>query len=142
MIVKAKTLECKVCGAEVPNCGAHADAITCSICVTELYWYPEDAPKKKTVGYPKGWRFMKEFVHESGTVYRRGEEQPDLKGTLPATPIAPKEPKIKKSKTQKAQEKQEALAKFSKLKKELAKETRKTFRKKIELEIKKLQKLI
>jgi len=139
---QSKTLECKVCGADVHNCSPTADAVTCFQCVMELYWHPEDAPKRKTVGYPKGWRFMKEFVHESGVVYFKGVEQPELKGTLPPTPIAVKEPKIKKSKTQKAAEKQEVLAKFSKLKKELAKESRVTYRKKIESELKRLQKLI
>ena len=139
---QSKTLECKVCGTEVHNCGATATAVTCSLCVMELYWHPEDAPKKKSIGYPKGWKFMKEFVHEDGTVYHKGEEQPDLKGTLEPTPIQQKEPKVKKSKAQKAQEKQEALVAFNKLKKDLAKEKRATYRKKIETQLKKLQKLI
>jgi hypothetical protein len=141
-ISKSKTLECKVCGQVVHNCGATADAVTCSQCIVEMYWHKEDAPKRKVVGFPKGWRFMKQFVHENGTVYLRGEEQPNLKGTLPATPLAIKEPKVKKSKAQKAQEKQEALSRFSKLKKDLAKESRVTYRRKIESEIKQLQKLI
>jgi hypothetical protein len=85
---------------------------------------------------------MKQFVHENGTVYFRGEEQEELKGTLPATPLTVKEPKIKKSKVQKDQEKQEALARYSKLKKDLVKEARVTYRKKIEIELKRLQKLI
>jgi hypothetical protein len=139
---KSKTLECKVCGQDVHNCGATADAVTCSQCVMELYWHAEDAPKRKSVGYPKGWKFMKEFVHENGTVYHKGEEQPDLKGTLQPTPLTSKEPKAKKSKAQRAQEKQEALATIGKLKKELIKEARKTYKKKLETQIKQLQKLI
>lgn len=139
---KSKTLECKVCGADVHNCGSNASAVTCSLCVVELYWNPEDVPKRKIIGYPKGWKFMKEFVHENGSVYRKGEEQPDLKGTLEPTPLTIKEPKAKKSKVQKAQEKQEALSMISKLKKDLVKEKRVTYRKRLELEIKKLQKLI
>ena len=85
---------------------------------------------------------MKQFVHENGTVYFRGEEQQELKGTLQATPLTVKEPKVKKSKAQKDQEKQEALAKYSKLKKDLVKETRVTYRRKIEIELKRLQKII
>lgn len=135
------SIECKFCGLE-KQAPVATTGYTCWQCVIEQYWHPEDAPKKKSVGYPKGWRFMNQFVHEDGTVYRKGEEQPDLKGTLPPTPIAVKEPKIKKSKAQKAQEKQEALAKLGKLKKELQKEARATYRKKLEIQIKKLQKLV
>ena len=28
--------------------------------------------------YPRGWHLRKEFVDKEGTVYQRGEEQPDL----------------------------------------------------------------
>jgi hypothetical protein len=134
------SIECKCCGAE-KKASINTTGYTCWECVVDS-WSPEDAPKRKSVGYPKGWRFMKQFVHESGTVYFRGEEQPDLKGTLPVTPLAVKELKIKKSKVQKSQEKLDALSKFGKLKKELAKETRLTYRRKIEAELKRLQKLL
>jgi len=139
---QCQTLQCKVCGTDVYNCSTSADAVTCSECVVELYWLPEDAPKKKSVGYPKGWKFMKEFIHQNGTVYFRGVEQLELKGTLEPTTISTKEITPKKSKSQRAAEKQEVLAKFNKLKKELVKETRSTYKKKIELELKRLQKLI
>jgi hypothetical protein len=138
---KSKTLECKECGALVHNCGSNATAVTCHDCVVEMYWI-DDLPKRKSVGFPKGWKFMKEFVHSDGTVYHKGVEQPQLKGTLKPTPIQKKEPITKKSKAQKANEKQEALAKLSKLKNELKKESRKTYQKKIQTEIKKLQKQI
>jgi len=58
---------------------------------------------------PKGWKFMKLFVAQDGTVYHKGEEQPELKGTLPATVIEPKEPKKKMTK----EEKQVAITKLS-----------------------------
>ncbi len=135
------TIECKFCGLE-KQAPVATTGYTCWQCVIENYWSPEDSPKKKSVGYPKGWRFMKEFVHEDGTVYHKGEEQPDLKGTLQPTPLTPKEPKAKKSKAQKAREKHEALSEYSKVKKELQKETRKTYRRKLETQLKKLQKLI
>lgn len=151
MSTKAKTIqrrtqdmhsiECKFCGLE-KQAPVSITGYTCWQCVIDEYWSPTDAPKKKSIGYPKGWRFMKQFVHENGTVYHKGEEQPDLKGTLPPTPLTAKEPKVKKSKVQKAQERQEALSRYSKLKKDLVKEKRVTYRRKIETELKKLQKLI
>ena len=98
---KSKTLECKYCGTEVHGCSPTATGIVCSECVIELYWHPEDAPKKKSVGYPKGWKFMKQFVHKDGTVYFKGIEQQNLKGKLTPTVIEPKEPKKKISKQEK-----------------------------------------
>lgn len=135
------TIECKFCGLE-KQAPIATTSYTCWQCVIEQYWSPEDAPKKKSIGYPKGWRFMNQFVHEDGTVYLKGVEQPELKGTLQPTPLTIKEPRVKKSKAQKAQEKQEALAKLGKLKKELQKEVRATYRRKLETQIKKLQKQI
>jgi len=135
------TIECKFCGLE-KQAPINVTGYTCWQCVIEQYWSPEDAPKKKSIGYPKGWKFMNQFVHEDGTVYIKGAEQPELKGTLQPTPLTIKEPRVKKSKAQKAQEKQEALAKLGKLKKELQKEIRATYRRKLETQIKKLQKQI
>jgi len=91
----------------------------------------------KKQGYPKGWKFMNVFVYSDGTVYHKGVEQPKLKGTLEPTIV---EPRVKKSKAQKAQEKQQALAQLQKLKLALKKETRKTYAKKLESQIKRLQK--
>ena len=53
---------------------------------------------KKKPGYPKGWRFMKEFVHVDGTVYHRGVEQPNLKGKKKPTEIVVKPKLTKKQK--------------------------------------------
>ena len=137
------TLECMKCGAEVPNRSNNATAVICWQCVNEAMrefdqpFKPKQAPAQ---GYPKGWRFMREFVHTDGTVYHKGVEQPDLKGTLPATQIAPKTPKVKKSKAQKAKEKADAAKEFANLKKQLKTETRKTVIRKIETQLKKLQK--
>ena len=33
---------------------------------------------------------MNEFVDKDGTVYHKGKEMPELKGTLPATVVKPK----------------------------------------------------
>lgn len=74
-----------------------------------------------------------------GKVYHSGVEQPHLKGTLDPTPI---EVKPKKTKAQKQQEKLELMAQLGKLKKDLKKETRKTYAKKLESKIKRLQKKV
>ncbi len=134
--IETHTIECKMCGvgkvAPISITGW-----TCSDCVMEL-WDPADAPKaKKPTGYPPGWKFMKEFVHENGTVYHKGEEQPSLQGTLPPTPIKVKQ-KDTRSKAQKATEKHELLVKISNLRKEVKKESRATYRRKLETQLKKL----
>lgn len=138
-----RVLECKVCGTYVNNVGDDAAAVTCWECVIEAQRaYDEPIVRKKFAtaqGFPKGWRFMKEFVHADGTVFHRGVEQPKLKGTLEPTTIVVKP---KKSKAQKAQEKADAMKRYSELKKQLKKETRKGAIKKIESELKRLQKQI
>lgn len=140
-----KTLECIKCGIDVPNRSSNATAVICWQCVNESVRQLEQPVKIKKApaqGFPKGWRFMKEFVHADGNVFHKGVEQPDLKGTLPATQITPKAPKVKKSKAQKAKEKADVAKQYADLKKQLQKETRKTVIKKIESQLKKLQKHI
>jgi hypothetical protein len=137
-----KTLECRLCGADVHKVDDAAFEVTCSDCIMEslrVYDTPTKKKQASSQGYPKGWRFMKEFVHADGTVYLRGVEQPSLKGTRSSTTIVVRP---KKTKQQKKQEKQEVLSKYSSLKKDLKKETRKTVIKKIESKLKKLQKQI
>jgi hypothetical protein len=36
--------------------------------------------EKKVSGYPRGWKFMSEFVDKDGNVYHKGELQPELFG--------------------------------------------------------------
>jgi hypothetical protein len=43
--------------------------------------------EKKSSGYPRGWKFMAEFVDKDGNVYHKGEIQEHLFGTLPPTEI-------------------------------------------------------
>ena len=43
--------------------------------------------EKKPSGYPRGWKFMVEFVDKEGNVYHKGELQETLFGTLPPTEI-------------------------------------------------------
>ena len=94
---------------------------------------------KRPLGFHRGWRFMKVFVHENGTVYHKGVEQPDLKGTLPVTP---KKETIKdtRTKAQKASDRQSLLVEIAKLKKDIKKEKRVTYRRKLESQLKNLTK--
>lgn len=136
------TVECQNCGALMHNMPASAKVKMCHQCICEEI-YPQleiqAILKPKRTGYPRGWKFKKVFVHLDGTVYHLGVEQPDLKGTLPSTPI---ESKPKKSKHEKARDKQAILVQLQKLKKQLVKETRKTYAAKLQAKIKKLQKQI
>lgn len=138
----SRSLDCKLCGATVHNCNTDCVEVTCWDCILEVLKPLEEPQKKRqssAQGFPRGWRFMKEFVHQNGTVYYKGVEQPSLKGSLEPTKI---EAKVKKSKAQKAQDKADMLKRYNELKKELKKETRKTAIKKIESQLKKLQKAI
>lgn len=48
------------------------------------------APERQThIGYPRGWKFMGEFVDKDGNVYHKGVLQQKLFGTLPPTVIKP-----------------------------------------------------
>lgn len=135
-------IECIKCGTLVPKPAPDVVSVTCHECVTDSlrqFEVPRKQVKAASLGYPKGWKFMKIFVHATGVVYYRGVEQPLLKDTLPITVIAVK---VKKSKAQKAAEKQELLTVYASLKSQLKKETRKTIIKKLTSKIKKIEKKI
>ena len=55
--------------------------------------------EKKPTGYPRGWKFMNEFVDKDGNVYHKGELQTELFGTLPPTEIKKSVTKRKKKET-------------------------------------------
>lgn len=132
------TLECRGCGA-LSEKNIETTAYTCWECVMDM-WDGSGLPKpKRPSGFHRGWKFMKVFVHENGTVYHKGVEQPDLKGTLPATPKK-ETTKDTRTKTQKARDHQELLVEIAKLKKEIKKEKRVTYRRKLETQLKKLSK--
>lgn len=130
-----KIIDCHRCGADV-KVDDRATQATCSYCVIDTMWGAIPKVERKRVGYPKGWRFMKEFVHADGTVYHKGIEDVKLKGSLPPTEIVVKP---KKTAKQKAEEKAELATKIGKLKKQLKTESRKIHQKKIESQIRKLQ---
>ena len=100
-------------------------AAVCWQCVNKIVEAPIQRNVQEKSDKPKGWKFMKVYVHKDGTVYHKGIEQSSLKGTLPVTVIQPKEDKKKMSK----QEKSDRLASLGKeiqhLKAELFGETRK-----------------
>ena len=133
-----KILECDRCGMEV-KASPDALSVLCSYCISDLLVAEQPPTLKKKVGYPKGWRFMKEFVHADGTVFHKGVEQPALKGKLVATPIIDK-PKV--SKKQKEQEKMTLMEEYASLKKKLKTEKRKGPRSKIEARLNKITKLL
>lgn len=136
--VQKHVIECKGCGVE-KEASISVTGYTCYECVIYA-WDPADAPKsKKPTGYPKGWKFMKQFVHKNGTVYLRGVEHPDLKDTLPSTLIKVRE-KDPRSKAQKVQDQQDLLVQINELRKQIKKEARTTYKRKIEIQIKKLEK--
>lgn len=105
--------------------GDDATAVICWKCTSAI----TDAPVSRTAvvksDKPKGWKFMKEFVANDGTVYHKGIEQPALKGTLPATVIDNKPEKKKLSKQEKETAKQELGKEIEKLKVEIIREQRK-----------------
>ncbi len=54
---------------------------------------PSPEKKHSNSGYPRGWKFMSEFVDKDGNVYHKGVCQENLFGTLPPTQIIKKEKK-------------------------------------------------
>ena len=131
-----KYMECKVCGQFTPV-GEDATAVTCPDCVAEMMPAVQITRRQKS-DKPRGWQWMAVYVHTDGTVYHKGEEQPDLKGTLEPTTI---ESKPKLNKHQKAKLKSEASLQLSKLKKEYSKATSIRIRKKIQAEINRQSKI-
>jgi len=127
-------LDCNHCGTPV-KANDDAVSVTCHQCVIESWEAPPKVERKRT-GYPKGWKFMKQFVHADGTVYNKGVEQPTLKGKLKPTEIVVK---VKKSVKERQTEKFEAGVAVAKLKKELKKTTKAGDQAKIQSKIKKLQ---
>ena len=137
-------LECKCCG-QMTSVSPDTDAVTCDVCVRENF--EKDFPFKPNLGYvptgrPRGWAFMKEYVDKDGNVFHKGKEQPKLKGTLKPTIIKVKKPKKRLSKKEKERIRIDALTKVHKLKKDLGKAKFKKDIRKINSEIRKLNKLI
>ena len=86
-------MECKVTGDPVRNVSVEAKSVIGSRALLARMdkMFPEqNKPKRVKTGRPSGWHFMNEFVDKDGTVYHKGKEMPELKGTLPVTVVKPK----------------------------------------------------
>jgi hypothetical protein len=70
----------------------------CWKCVASKIPGPQLNEKNVATGFPRGWKFFKEFVHADGRVFHKGEEQPALRGTLEPTEIKPVVNKPRKKK--------------------------------------------
>ncbi len=95
-----KRLKCDTCERIVEKVDQNAIKVKCWKCVSKLVKGPEIKSSVKS-DKPRGWKFMKEYVHTDGTVYFKGIEQPELKNTMPVTQIVQKEDKKKLSKAEK-----------------------------------------
>jgi len=115
-------MECKITGDPVRNVSVEATSVIGSRALLARMdkMFPEqNKPKRVKTGRPSGWHFMNEFVDKDGTVYHRGKEMPELKGTLPATVVKPKK------KTKRRSQEEILLAREAKKKAELKKEFQK-----------------
>ena len=115
-------MECKITGDPVRNVSVEATSVIGSRAVMARMhqMFPEqDKPKRVKTGRPSGWHFMNEFVDKDGTVYHKGKEMPELKGTLPVTVVKPKK------KTKRRSQQEILLAREAEKKKELKKEFQK-----------------
>ena len=91
-------MECKITGDPVRNVSVEATSVIGSraLMARLAKMFPEqEKPKRVRTGRPSGWHFMNEFVDKDGTVYHKGKEMPELKGTLPITIVKPKK-KVKR----------------------------------------------
>jgi|TARA_R110002074_G_scaffold402153_1_gene604066 ribosomal protein S27E len=114
-------MECKKCG-DMSKVSQDTTAVTCPTCVQEgLYeqFGGPDVTLKKSSGRPRGWKWMAVFVDRDGTVYHKGIEQPDLKGTIEPSKIKDKGNRLTKKDKEKI--KLEAGRRLYKLKKEYQK---------------------
>lgn len=109
------------------------EVVWCSSCVARLLGPPDEKEKIKR---PRGWQFKSKFVDSEGNVFFKGKEQPDLKGKFKPTKVDDKPIKKKKKKKKVVINK----AKIGRLKRKLKSETDETKKKKIENQIKKLEK--
>lgn len=133
---KLSTLElvdkyCKQCGTLVHRVSATSEGVVCCMCV--LRNMEKEFPTKvsepvppKEIGFIAGWRFMNEFVHEDGRVFKKGVEVSELKGTLTPTDLSALKEKRKIKKANKSEKDQNKLVKeFTKKKKILKKKKKK-----------------
>jgi len=132
-----KSLKCDTCNRIVEKVDVNVAKVKCWKCVSKLVKGPELKSSVKS-DKPRGWKFMKEYVHTDGTVYHKGIEQPELKGTLPVTTIVVKEEKKKLTKQEKANLQAKLGTEIQKLKAAMFNENRKTKRAELQRTLQKL----
>ena len=86
-----KYVLCSDCRTVNVKISEDCDAGTCWLCMQKKIEPPQQLIKKdkdetKEPRKQRGWQFMAVYVDYDGTVYHKGIEQPELKGTLPVTP--------------------------------------------------------
>jgi len=134
-----QSLKCSRCSNTVYKVDVAAVSVICWRCVAKKSAPPDVNKSFNKSDKPRGWKFMKEYVHTDGTVYHKGIEVPELKGTLEVTVIKPKESK-KLSKNEKHQMQLDLGTRIQKLKNEMFNEKRKTKRAEIQRTLQKLNK--
>ena len=94
-------MDCKITGDPVANVSTEAKSVIGSRAFLARMekMFPQKT-KPIASGRPAGWHFMNEFVDKDGTVFHKGVEQPDLKGTLLPTKIKPRKKTKRRSKEQ------------------------------------------
>jgi len=132
-----KKLKCDTCDRIVEKVDLKAAKVKCWKCVAKLVKGPEIKASVKS-DKPRGWKFMKEYVHTDGTVYFKGIEQPELKGTMPVTQIVHKEDKKKLSKADKDRLKTKLGSEIQSIKAMMFNENRKTKRAEMQRTLQKL----
>ena len=117
-----------------------AASVLCWYCTERMTEPPVIQRVKIDSGMPRGWKLKAVFVHTDGTVYHKGVEQPELKGTLPATKIVdtPLKKKVKLTRRQKQERVHTLGDEIATLKAQLFRETRKTKKAVLMKEISKL----
>ena len=83
-------MDCKITGEPVKNVSTTATSVIGSrafMARMDKMFPVETKPQRVRTGRPSGWHFMNEFVDKDGTVYHKGKEMPELKGTRPITVI-------------------------------------------------------
>lgn len=106
------TLECSLCNTPV-KVYENIIKVTCSICCAHMGPILVDkaqAAEKIDTGFPRGWRFYKQFVHKDGRVFERGVENKNLKDTIESTVIEVKPKLSRYEKDMKKAQKEKKLA--------------------------------
>ena len=115
-------MDCKITGEPVKNVSTDAKSVIGSRALIARMekMFPEK-PRRVRTGRPSGWRFMAEFVDKDGNVFHKGKEQPELKGTLPATIVKAKKSKKRLTKREREAKKRTLMAELYDLKKKYKK---------------------